>query len=68
MRIPPSAEAPVPVVPVVPVSEEPVVHSARCDVCDVTISGIRHKCRNCPDYDMVCFYILTLAHADDYRG
>ncbi|KAI9710687.1 MAG: hypothetical protein M1820_002520 [Bogoriella megaspora] len=32
-------------------------HAATCDSCDKTIFGVRHKCLNCPDYDLCseCF-------------
>lgn len=63
-EISPGAEAPAPVTPVFPVPEDPVRHWARCDVCDATIFGVRHKCRNCSDYDMCsnCFEDNRGAH------
>ncbi|KAG6837315.1 hypothetical protein H0H93_011410 [Arthromyces matolae] len=31
----------------------PVIHRGIiCDKCDLTIEGIRHKCLDCPDYDL----------------
>ncbi|KAG9320083.1 hypothetical protein KVV02_003328 [Mortierella alpina] len=38
----------------------PVAHSATCDICTVVISGTRHKCFQCPDYDL-CQECLPLA-------
>ncbi|ORY88766.1 hypothetical protein BCR35DRAFT_288551 [Leucosporidium creatinivorum] len=41
--------------PAVAQEEEPVfieVHPATCDACDKTIKGVRHKCLECPDYDL----------------
>ena len=29
-----------------------VPHNARCDLCDSYIYGTRHRCLQCPDYDM----------------
>ncbi|CAG8656232.1 7940_t:CDS:10, partial [Funneliformis mosseae] len=36
------------------------VHSATCDYCESVIFGIRHKCINCPDFDL-CSYCISLA-------
>lgn len=36
------------------------VHLATCDLCTVAIVGIRHKCFQCPDYDL-CQECLPLA-------
>ncbi|KAF8336445.1 uncharacterized protein EI90DRAFT_3152608 [Cantharellus anzutake] len=58
MEIPaPGTETPIPSTPVVPAPEEPARHAASCDLCNATIYGVRHKCRNCLDYDMCseCF-------------
>lgn len=33
-------------------SNEPFVHPAVCDNCKKSIVGIRHKCTDCPDYDL----------------
>lgn len=27
-------------------------HPALCDACDATIVGVRHKCQQCPDFDL----------------
>ncbi|GJJ76370.1 next to BRCA1 gene 1 protein [Entomortierella parvispora] len=35
-------------------------HLATCDICTVAIVGIRHKCFQCPDYDL-CQECLPLA-------
>ncbi|KAF9561051.1 hypothetical protein EC968_005867 [Mortierella alpina] len=40
---------------------KPVVHMATCDICTVVISGTRHKCFQCPDYDL-CQECLPLAN------
>ncbi|KAF9950788.1 hypothetical protein BGZ72_007595 [Mortierella alpina] len=39
---------------------KPVAHLATCDICTVVISGTRHKCFQCPDYDL-CQECLPLA-------
>ncbi|KAF9132482.1 hypothetical protein BG015_003702 [Linnemannia schmuckeri] len=39
---------------------KPVKHSAYCDICTVVITGVRHKCFQCPDYDL-CQECLPLA-------
>lgn len=68
---PPVATRAVPVTapkPVAPTAPEPVASEApkvihtnvRCDVCDKTIEGVRHKCLDCPDYDL-CTSCLTAA-------
>ncbi|KAF9386593.1 hypothetical protein CPB97_003581 [Podila verticillata] len=36
------------------------IHSASCDICLNTIFGVRHKCFQCPDYDL-CQGCLPLA-------
>ncbi|KAG0031517.1 hypothetical protein BGZ81_001065 [Podila clonocystis] len=36
------------------------VHAASCDICLNTIIGVRHKCFQCPDYDL-CQGCLPLA-------
>ncbi|KAF7307203.1 hypothetical protein MIND_00513900 [Mycena indigotica] len=42
--VPPATTAPVPA---------PVIHrGVVCDICDKVIEGIRHKCLDCPDYDL----------------
>ncbi|PCH34161.1 hypothetical protein WOLCODRAFT_160653 [Wolfiporia cocos MD-104 SS10] len=41
---PPSSRLPLP--------QNATVHRAICDVCSRRIRGIRHKCLDCPDYDM----------------
>ncbi|CAG8645191.1 18702_t:CDS:10, partial [Acaulospora morrowiae] len=35
-------------------------HSATCDYCESVIVGIRHKCINCPDFDL-CQNCIALA-------
>ncbi|RGB22858.1 hypothetical protein C1646_729705 [Rhizophagus diaphanus] len=36
------------------------LHSATCDYCESVIFGIRHKCINCPDFDL-CNNCISLA-------
>ncbi|KAG0043749.1 hypothetical protein BGZ83_011069 [Gryganskiella cystojenkinii] len=40
--------------------DKPSFHLATCDICTVVISGVRHKCFQCPDYDL-CQECLPLA-------
>ncbi|KAK3822109.1 MAG: hypothetical protein JOS17DRAFT_720982 [Linnemannia elongata] len=44
----------------------PVEHAAYCDICTVVITGVRHKCFQCPDYDL-CGECLPLAKVH-HRG
>jgi len=38
----------------------PVVHSGIiCDVCQDTVIGVRHKCLDCPDYDLCSTCIIS---------
>lgn len=38
----------------------PVVHSGIiCDVCQDTVIGVRHKCLDCPDYDLCTTCIMS---------
>ncbi|KAF9922004.1 hypothetical protein FBU30_007924 [Linnemannia zychae] len=39
-----------------------VLHLASCDICLNPIIGVRHKCFQCPDYDL-CQACLPLAHS-----
>ncbi|KAJ8488127.1 hypothetical protein ONZ51_g3759 [Trametes cubensis] len=43
---------------------EPVVHNAKCNLCDSRIRGDRFKCLNCPDYDLcqLCYKIVNDQH------
>ncbi|OAQ26758.1 hypothetical protein K457DRAFT_58270, partial [Linnemannia elongata AG-77] len=41
-------------------------HAAYCDICTVVITGVRHKCFQCPDYDL-CEECLPLAKVH-HRG
>lgn len=36
------------------------LHSATCDYCESVIFGIRHKCINCPDFDLCSNCICML--------
>jgi len=38
------------------------LHSATCDYCESVIFGIRHKCINCPDFDL-CNNCISLAQS-----
>ncbi|KAG8969950.1 hypothetical protein FRB90_010695, partial [Tulasnella sp. 427] len=51
-----------------PVGAAPVplaIHSASCDVCRKSIVGSRHKCLDCPDYDMCDRCIVTQREKHD---
>ncbi|KAK3842038.1 MAG: hypothetical protein J3R72DRAFT_400851 [Linnemannia gamsii] len=39
-----------------------ILHLASCDICLNAIVGVRHKCFQCPDFDL-CQGCLPLAHA-----
>lgn len=43
-------------------SHTDILHLASCDICLNPIVGVRHKCFQCPDYDL-CQSCLPLAHA-----
>ncbi|KAF9086970.1 hypothetical protein BGX23_008430 [Mortierella sp. AD031] len=45
---------------------KPIEHAAYCDICTVVIRGVRHKCFQCPDYDL-CQECLPLAKVH-HRG
>ncbi|KAG8919530.1 hypothetical protein FRC00_011219 [Tulasnella sp. 408] len=47
-----------------PTSTPPPVHNASCDVCRKTIVGSRHKCLDCPDYDLCDKCVTT--HRDKH--
>ncbi|KAJ4002254.1 hypothetical protein F5050DRAFT_1558953 [Lentinula boryana] len=59
-------------------SNQPVVHTATCDLCESRIRGDRYKCLNCPDWDCcaTCFTIteehhprhafVKISHPDDF--
>ncbi|GAA6062717.1 hypothetical protein JCM10212_002268 [Sporobolomyces blumeae] len=42
---------------ILPAQAAPVSHRATCDSCQKKIIGVRHKCTDCPDYDLCeeCF-------------
>ncbi|KAI5480357.1 zinc finger, ZZ-type protein [Pseudohyphozyma bogoriensis] len=44
------------------VEEEELVHYATCDLCEKTIVGVRHKCLNCPDYDVCSACLPSVSH------
>ncbi|KAH7886025.1 hypothetical protein F5I97DRAFT_2060907 [Phlebopus sp. FC_14] len=44
-------------------TEVPVHRGVICDSCDRTITGIRHKCLDCPDYDLCTSCIQSGAFA-----
>ncbi|KAJ6575392.1 hypothetical protein B0H19DRAFT_1254950 [Mycena capillaripes] len=58
----PAAAAPLPPLPVPSVAQvpsapappaPPVIHrGVVCDMCDTVVEGIRHKCLDCPNYDL----------------
>ncbi|KAF9507017.1 hypothetical protein BS47DRAFT_1352132 [Hydnum rufescens UP504] len=49
--------------------ESTIVHHATCDVCGDTIHGVRHKCSECPDYDMCspCYTNYRGAHRLEHK-
>ena len=51
-----------------PVKEAPILerHSAICDGCDQDITGVRHKCLDCSDFDFCqsCFIGKSDAHKE----
>ncbi|PRP85063.1 hypothetical protein PROFUN_07247 [Planoprotostelium fungivorum] len=44
----------------------PFRHPAKCDDCNKDIIGVRHKCNDCPDYDLcdTCFERSSIIHPD----
>ncbi|KAF9095829.1 hypothetical protein BGX23_012562 [Mortierella sp. AD031] len=44
-----------------PTNQKDVLHLASCDICLNSIFGVRHKCFQCPDYDL-CQTCLPLAN------
>lgn len=44
----------------------PFRHPAKCDDCNKDIIGVRHKCNDCPDYDLcdTCFERSSVIHPD----
>ncbi|KAF8078982.1 hypothetical protein FPV67DRAFT_1404995 [Lyophyllum atratum] len=47
-------------VPFPPTPPPPAIHrGVICDACDLTIVGIRHKCLDCPDYDLCTACMLS---------
>ncbi|KAJ7597410.1 hypothetical protein C8J56DRAFT_920004 [Mycena floridula] len=68
---PPLFPAPWPQAPprpqAMPETPAPVVHrGVLCDVCDKTIEGSRHKCLDCPDYDL-CTKCITSGSAERHN-
>jgi len=49
-------------------NQSDVVHFANCDSCHTRIKGIRHKCEQCPDYDLCekCEPNKNLVHNVDH--
>ncbi|KAJ7631253.1 hypothetical protein FB45DRAFT_917981 [Roridomyces roridus] len=46
----------------------PVIHrGVVCDICDDVIEGIRHKCLDCPDYDL-CTQCITSGGAERHNA
>ncbi|RUS28498.1 hypothetical protein BC938DRAFT_481816 [Jimgerdemannia flammicorona] len=43
-----------------------VYHQAQCDFCESIIKGMRHKCINCPDFDLCdsCIALAATQHPD----
>lgn len=52
--------------PVVIRAPSPIIHQAKCNLCDSRIQGDRYKCMNCPDFDTCssCFQITAEQHPD----
>ncbi|KAK3808612.1 MAG: hypothetical protein J3Q66DRAFT_78399 [Benniella sp.] len=47
-----------------PSSKRVAVHHASCDLCSKSILGVRHKCFQCPDYDLcqACLPLASIHH------
>lgn len=53
--------------PTPPTPPSAVVHAGvGCDVCEKTIEGVRHKCLDCPDYDL-CTVCISSGAAERHN-
>ena len=53
--------------PMNPPPPPPVIHQGvRCDVCNATIEGVRHKCLDCPGMSIVPWNLLRFDIRADY--
>jgi len=54
--------------PIVEAHPESPLHAATCDNCMIQIYGMRHKCKDCPDYDLceICINQKDKVHPEHH--